>query len=172
MDKIIPKNNVFRCKNCGKTRIYGHAADSYWTKFCSPRCDSKYRQKTQKREKEKRLLKARMRLSEKTQISLGKKLFDMVLKENPELAKRIKDTKISTTRTQQFRFDIMREKGFVCENCGATDNLQLHHKSYDWTLRYRKSKHFERKVIDFRPNLPKFRVLCKACHFAEHKKSL
>lgn len=56
---------------------------------------------------------------------------------------------------QKVRNEIIKVRGEKCEICGATENLQVHHKTY--------------KHLGFEENYPEdLIVVCKKCHYKIH----
>jgi len=62
--------------------------------------------------------------------------------------------------TQLYRDWILIIKGNNCEVCGGSDNLHIHHKSYDMTS--------ESKPKEI---LSKITLLCRSCHIKLHKQT-
>lgn len=57
---------------------------------------------------------------------------------------------------KEKRKEVFKERGEVCERCGKTDNLQIHHKEY---LNNRKAWEYDTFYLE---------VLCRSCHSEHH----
>lgn len=57
---------------------------------------------------------------------------------------------------KEKREEVFEERGKICERCGNTDNLQIHHKEY---INNRKAWEYDNFYLE---------VLCRSCHSKHH----